>query len=186
MNKILRLTFVAVLAAMSSLSFAQKTVTFSATQDHGTKEAITKDGITIAITKGTLDNKYAYRIYKGSTLTVSSAKEDIVKIVMICDDYSGGAYLADGFKTGNGLTISSDKKTATWEGNTKKVEFTTPIHQVRVKSFTITLKDVPSGIEEISNGSLNGEAPIYNLAGQRVSKEYKGAVIQNGKKFIKK
>lgn len=72
------------------------------------------------------------------------------------------------------------------EGNTKKVEFTTPIHQVRVKSFTITLKDVPSGIEEISNGSLNGEAPIYNLAGQRVSKEYKGVVIQNGKKFIKK
>ena len=174
MNKILRLTFIAVLAAMSSLSFAQKTVTFSATQDHGTKEAITKDGITIAITKGTLDNKYAYRIYKGSTLTVSSAKEDIVKIVMICDDYSGGAYLADGFKTGNGLTISSDKKTATWEGNTKKVEFTTPIHQVRVK------------IEEISNGSLNEEAPIYNLAGQRVNKEYKGVVIQNGKKFIKK
>lgn len=187
MNKILRLTFIAILAAMSSLSFAQKTVTFSAEQDHGTTpQAVTKDGITIAITKGTLNNNYAYRIYKGSTLTVSSAKADIVKIVMICDDYSSGAYLADGFKTGHGQTISSDKKTATWEGNTKKVEFTTSIHQVRVKNFTITLKDVPSGIAEISNASLNGEAPIYNLAGQRVGKEYKGVVIQNGKKFIKK
>ena len=47
-------------------------------------------------------------------------------------------------------------------------------------------KRSPSGIAEISNGSLNEEAPIYNLAGQRVSKEYKGVVIQNGKKFIKK
>ena len=84
MNKILRLTFIAILAAMSSLSFAQKTVTFSAEQDHGTTpQAVTKDGITIAITKGTLDNNYAYRIYKGSTLTVSSAKADIVKIVIV-------------------------------------------------------------------------------------------------------
>ena len=32
----------------------------------------------------------------------------------------------------------------------------------------------------------NGNKPVYNLAGQRVSKAYKGVVIQNGKKFIQK
>lgn len=32
----------------------------------------------------------------------------------------------------------------------------------------------------------NENAPIYNLAGQRVDKNYKGVVIQNGKKFINK
>jgi hypothetical protein len=30
----------------------------------------------------------------------------------------------------------------------------------------------------------NENAPIYNLAGQRVDKSFKGVVIQNGKKFI--
>ena len=33
---------------------------------------------------------------------------------------------------------------------------------------------------------VNENAPIYNLAGQQVSKNYKGVVIQNGKKFIQK
>lgn len=85
-----------------------------------------------------------------------------------------------------GMTVSADKVNVTWAGDAKSVVFTASKHQVRAKEISVTLKDVPSGIEEISNGSLNGEAPIYNLAGQRVSKEYKGVVIQNGKKFIKK
>ena len=33
---------------------------------------------------------------------------------------------------------------------------------------------------------MNANAPMYNLAGQRVSKNYKGVVIQNGKKFFNK
>lgn len=47
MNKILRLTFVAVLAAMSSLSFAQKTVTFKSSEmtgEKGTDITLVKDG----------------------------------------------------------------------------------------------------------------------------------------------
>lgn len=32
----------------------------------------------------------------------------------------------------------------------------------------------------------NGNAPVYNLAGQRVNKDSKGVLIQNGKKFINK
>ena len=45
-----------------------------------------------------------------------------------------------------------------------------------------------TGISAItSDGSIvvNDNAPMYNLAGQRVSKSYKGVVIQNGKKYIK-
>lgn len=33
---------------------------------------------------------------------------------------------------------------------------------------------------------VNANAPIYNLAGQKVNKSYKGVVIQNGKKFVQK
>ena len=56
-------------------------------------------------------------------------------------------------------------------------------HQVRVKKITVTLKNEPAGIKEVNNGTVNENAPIYNLAGQRVGKDYKGVVIQNGKKF---
>lgn len=45
-----------------------------------------------------------------------------------------------------------------------------------------------TGISAITaDGSIvvDDNAPMYNLAGQRVSKSYKGVVIQNGKKYIK-
>ena len=85
-----------------------------------------------------------------------------------------------------GLTVSADKINVTWTGDKNSVEFKTPGHQVRVKKITVTLKNDPAGINEVSNGTVKEKAPIYNLAGQRVGKDYKGVVIQNGKKFIKK
>ena len=42
-----------------------------------------------------------------------------------------------------------------------------------------------TGIETIK-AAQNSDAPIYNLAGQKVSKAYKGIAIQNGKKFVVK
>jgi hypothetical protein len=44
-----------------------------------------------------------------------------------------------------------------------------------------------TGIENVVNGNVvNGNDALYNIAGQRVNKDYKGIVIQNGKKFINK
>ena len=44
-----------------------------------------------------------------------------------------------------------------------------------------------TGISTVAvDGVLDLNAPMYNLAGQRVDKSYKGIVIQNGKKVIKK
>lgn len=37
-----------------------------------------------------------------------------------------------------------------------------------------------------ANNNGNADAPLYNVAGQRVDKSYKGIVIQNGHKFIRK
>jgi hypothetical protein len=45
----------------------------------------------------------------------------------------------------------------------------------------------PEGIEErVYVAGFDANAPIYNLAGMRVGKDYKGIVIQNGRKFILK
>lgn len=51
--------------------------------------------------------------------------------------------------------------------------------------------DVPTAISEIivpgdANAKFDANAPMYNLAGQRVGKDYKGIVIQNGRKIIRK
>lgn len=52
--------------------------------------------------------------------------------------------------------------------------------------ITIISIDETTGINNLNaeSNTLEEDAPMYNLAGQRVGKEYKGVVIQNGKKFI--
>lgn len=43
-----------------------------------------------------------------------------------------------------------------------------------------------TGISDVTvNAGVDANAPIYNLAGQRVGKDAKGILIQNGRKFIK-
>lgn len=42
-----------------------------------------------------------------------------------------------------------------------------------------------TGISNIT-ATDDADAPVYNLAGQRVSKDTKGLLIKNGKKFINK
>ena len=46
-------------------------------------------------------------------------------------------------------------------------------------------KVVPNAIDTVQ-AVQDENAPMYNLAGQRVGKNYKGVVIQNGKKFVNK
>ena len=55
----------------------------------------------------------------------------------------------------------------------------------------IEVSDSPiktTGIAQVLAGAkvINENAPVYNLAGQQVSKAYKGIVICNGKKYIQK
>lgn len=92
---------------------------------------------------------------------------------------------------------STDYETVTIEGESKKVF---PIVSVEVAAGTVDITypknginfyafileaDTPTGIENVQVAE-NENAPIYNLAGQQVDKNYKGVVIQNGKKFINK
>lgn len=52
-----------------------------------------------------------------------------------------------------------------------------------IKDYTPTGIDTPK-TETIIVNDVN--APVYNLAGQKVSKDSKGVLIQNGKKFVNK
>ena len=55
-------------------------------------------------------------------------------------------------------------------------------------SESVVLKGSDTGISnvKVSTDEDSENAPIYNLAGQRVTKDYKGVLIQNGKKFMNK
>lgn len=59
---------------------------------------------------------------------------------------------------------------------------------VIVLQGTATLDDVTTGIGQVVSGKNKykaADAPCYNLNGQRVDRNYKGLVIQNGRKFMK-
>ena len=42
------------------------------------------------------------------------------------------------------------------------------------------------GIQAIKSAVIDQNGAIYNLAGQKVSNDFKGLVIKNGKKFVVK
>ena len=46
-------------------------------------------------------------------------------------------------------------------------------------------KGIPDAIKSVTVAAGNAAAPMYNLAGQRVGKNYKGIVIVNGKKILR-
>jgi hypothetical protein len=48
--------------------------------------------------------------------------------------------------------------------------------------------DYTTGIDSIHNSqfTIDSDATMYNTAGQRVGRNYKGVVIQNGNKYIVK
>lgn len=210
MNKILRFAFVAAFAAVSSLSFAQKTVTFELSSAESYKQfglaglssQTSTDGdftedksVTsgdVKLTVSTSGVKTANRMWKGSlrmyggTLTVESANDNIVKVVY--------AVFFDNWDESNNvdnqkLEMTSEKegtkvfKFYNWSGVSKKVVLN--VKKAFLRSVTIT-SVTAAGIKNVQTIEVNENAPIYNLAGQHVSKDYKGVVIQNGKKFIKK
>ena len=210
MNRILRFALVAAFAAVSSLSFAQNTVTFelSSAENYkqfglaGQSSQTSKDGdftedksVTsgdVKLTVSTSGGKTANRMWKGSlrmyggTLTVESANDNIVKVVY--------AVFFDNWDESNNvnnqeLEMTSEKegtkifKFYNWAGVSKKVVLN--VKKAFLRSVTITTVST-SGIKNVQTIEVNDKAPIYNLAGQRVSKDYKGVVIQNGKKFVRR
>lgn len=62
-----------------------------------------------------------------------------------------------------------------------------PASQLGLYGFQFT-EDDPTNVEAITTKTQknNAKATLYNLAGQKVDKSYKGIVIQNGRKFVNK
>ena len=85
-----------------------------------------------------------------------------------------------------------------WDGYNAFFDVTTPATNVTV-TFTfdpngatdqdkvkIDVKSASTAINGIDAEDADDNTPIYNLAGQKVTKSYKGVVIKNGKKYLVK
>ena len=137
--------------------------------------------------KGLSENVYV----KG---TVSQASESLN------DTYGSlSYYISDDGTTGNelqvygGLSFESQKFTSVEDikvgdvvvvyGKLKKFGTT---YELDKNNILISLNGKTTGITNITTDEAAKNAPVYNLAGQKVTKAYKGVVIKNGKKMIQK
>ena len=68
-------------------------------------------------------------------------------------------------------------------GKLKKFNTT---YELDSNNILISLNGKTTGITNITADEAAKNAPAYNLAGQKVTKAYKGVVIKNGKKMIQK
>ena len=142
MNKFLRYSFIALLALVCQVSFADKIVTFDATADKATTEApktLTKDGVTITINDGTLNNGTEYRIFKNAKATISCSSYKISKIVFTCTANNTTKYGPGCFGTLNGYSYSG--KIGTWTGSEASVAFTASSNQVRATKIEVSIAD---------------------------------------------
>ena len=154
MNKILRFTLVVALAVVSSLSFAQTTVSFVTGTDVGSiddagshgADKVVKDGITISTSDDLFGYKYnskpggEYRVYKRGVFSVSSTVGNITKVVVTCAakgklNYGPGNLTEPNVGT---YTFEADGRTGTWTGTIGSITFAQAPRQARITHVEVT------------------------------------------------
>lgn len=114
-------------------------------------------------------DKEALTLNVGDTyqLVATMTPEDAVDVIEWNSAKPGVATVENGLVTAVGVGEATIWILAGWEASA---------------TCKVTVNDKGTGLENIAE--LDTNAPIYNVLGQEVSAEYKGVVIQNGKKFL--
>ena len=104
---------------------------------------VTKDGLTIAVTKGclgTYNNEMHYRIYKNETLTITSTKGNIKEVVFTCTGNAGDQkWSPDCFTVDGGEYVYSGAN-GQWKGDASTVTFTASVAQVRATQIAVVVE----------------------------------------------
>lgn len=166
MNKILRFASLCAFALISTMSFAQTTVTFTAGTDKGPDGGIagdnvtlTKDDVTLTVSNGVLGRTDNYRVYKGKTLTVSSAKGNITKVVFTCTASGNEKYGPGCFEDPTPGSYTYEGTTGTWTGDAASFTLTAKSNQVRATKIEVTLGGSGTG-ETVAAPTISGETPF--------------------------
>lgn len=122
-----------------------------------------------------LSDKYLCNLVKISGVKLDSAGSNLYA-------YQGDAQIQiyDQFKKLAGVQIVKGNENNIVTGILVVYKDTYEIYPITVDGIVTT------AITDLKADSAKAQAPVYNLAGQRVDAAYKGVVIQNGKKFIQR
>lgn len=120
---------------------------------------------------GTLNTQFNSLSYK-----ISDNGEATNELEVYSGKYFGGEGFtsADQLKAGDVVII---------KGKLKKFN---DKYELDMNNQLYSLNGQTTNIKDITTDAADANAPAYNLAGQKVGKEYKGVVIKAGKKFIQK
>ncbi len=124
-----------------------KVITFNVGEDKGSctssaagPDQMSKNGITIAITKGALANTDNYRTYKSETMTIKSSASNIVSVEITCTADDDAQYGPGNFTAENGGQYSYKGKVGTWTGDAATVSLKATSAQVRATKIVVTIK----------------------------------------------
>lgn len=136
----------------------------------------------IATVKDILDGKYTNDLIKIKEFTFSKEEYTPGKFSYYANDGENKIMIYDKFSGIGGVSKLTEGEKYTLTGIFgvifKNIPEVLPIKAVE--------KFDPTGITNITTDEAAKNAPVYNLAGQKVTKAYKGVVIKNGKKMIQK
>lgn len=120
-----------------------------------------------------LGDKYLCNLVKISGVKLDSIDSNLYA-------YQGDAQIQiyDQFKKLTGVEIV--------KGSNNTVTGILVVYKTTYELYPITTDGIVTAITDLKADSPQTQSPIYNLAGQRVDANYKGVVIQKGKKFIKR
>lgn len=121
----------------------------------------------------------------------------IVEFVSGSSDENRDLIISDGTNilstTSGGSSLTQAKATYTGGAGVIYIYGSNAINIYDIKAnnvgTTVQLDDATkptAGIGAITVDQNSANAPVYNVAGQKVGQNYKGVVIQNGKKFVNK
>ena len=151
---------------ISIMSYAG-TVTFEVGQDkleghtQGTAAVLTKDGVTLDVSKGAFGRDDNFRIYAGFGMTISCEYGNITGVEITCTAAAGGTqYGPDFFTTSVGSYTYADK-VGTWTGDEASVSFSAT-KQVRFTKLVVTYAS--SDANFVSQPMITGDLNFADTA----------------------
>ena len=136
----------------------------------------------IATVKDILDGKYTNDLIKIKEFTFSKEEYTTGKFNYYANDGENKIMIYDKFSSIGGVSNLTEGEKYTLTGIFGVIFNNNP----EVLPIKAVEKFESTGITNITTDEAAKNAPVYNLAGQNVTKAYKGVVIKNGKKMIQK
>lgn len=153
--------------ASESVAFTAEDYNGTGTVSSGSQVTLVKDPVTFSCNKAYGD-EYSLRCYKNGVITVEVANGVLDSVIIEYGEYTKTTDLIP--------TVESDSK---WTYDCTA--------QARIATATVyyTLNEDPGVTTDLPANNVSFSQDAYNIQGMKVSENYHGIVIQNGKKYLK-